>query len=76
MDDRIRQAYWDNGNGALWGVENFNEPWEGGGISGWARDCVEYREIQELIPGPLRSVIQDQGAGRIINHEYRGQAVF
>ena len=25
------KRYWDKGNGALWGVENYNEPWEGGG---------------------------------------------
>ena len=32
------QRYWKDGRGALWGLENYNEPWEGGGISGWARD--------------------------------------
>ena len=43
------QRYWKDGKGALWGLENYNEPWEGGGISGWARDAVQYREIQKLI---------------------------
>ncbi|NQT85459.1 hypothetical protein HQ560_01765 [bacterium] len=43
------QRYWKDGKGALWGIENYNEPWEGGGISGWARDCLEYRKLQKLI---------------------------
>lgn len=43
------ERYWKGGNGALWGLENYNEPWEGGGISGWARDCLEYRKLQKLI---------------------------
>jgi hypothetical protein len=43
------ERYWKGGKGALWGIDNFNEPWEGGGISGWARDCVQYRAIQKLI---------------------------
>jgi len=41
--------YWKGGKGALWGIDNYNEPWEGGGISGWARDCVQYRALQKLI---------------------------
>jgi hypothetical protein len=66
------KRYWDNGNGALWGVENFNEPWEGGGISGWARDCVQYREIQKLIARAVKSVdsrIKVLGASSIMNTE-------
>jgi len=43
------QRYWKDGKGALWGIDNYNEPWEGGGISGWARDCIQYRAIQKLI---------------------------
>ncbi len=45
----LAQRYWKDGKGALWGFENYNEPWEGGGISGWARDLVQYRAIQKLI---------------------------
>jgi hypothetical protein len=66
------QRYWDNGNGALWGVENYNEPWEGGGISGWARDCLQYREIQKLISRAVKSVdprIKVLGASSIMNTE-------
>src|SRR5207248_8038716 len=29
------RRYWKDGKGALCGLENYNEPWEGGGISGW-----------------------------------------
>jgi hypothetical protein len=64
--------YWDNGNGALWGVENYNEPWEGGGISGWARDCLQYREIQKLIARAVKSVdprIKLLGTSSIMNTE-------
>ena len=71
MADFARR-YWENGNGALWGVENYNEPWEGGGISGWARDCLQYREIQKLITRAVKSVdprIKVLGASSIMNTE-------
>jgi len=41
--------YWQGGRGALWGIDHYNEPWEGGGISGWARDAREYRSLLKLI---------------------------
>lgn len=66
------ERYWENGNGALWGVENYNEPWEGGGISGWARDCLQYREIQKLIYRAVKSVdprIKVLGTSSIMNTE-------
>ena len=71
MADFARR-YWENGNGALWGVENYNEPWEGGGISGWARDCLQYREIQKLITRAVKSVdprIKVLGTSSIMNTE-------
>ena len=64
--------YWKDGKGALWGLENYNEPWEGGGISGWARDCVQYREIQKIIARAARSVSPDirlLAASSIMNTE-------
>jgi hypothetical protein len=48
--------YGSKGMGVLWGVENYNEPWEGGGISGWARDMLQYRDIQKLIARAVKSV--------------------
>ena len=71
MTEFVRR-YWDNGKGALWGVENYNEPWEGGGISGWARDCLQYREIQKLISRAVKSVdprIKVLGTSSIMNTE-------
>jgi hypothetical protein len=50
------QRYWKDGKGALWGLEHYNEPWEGGGISGWARDCLQYRELLKLIATSARKV--------------------
>lgn len=64
--------YYDGGKGALWGLENYNEPWEGGGISGWARDCIQYREIQRTIARAARSVspnIRLLAASSIMNTE-------
>jgi hypothetical protein len=66
------KRYWENGGGGLWGLENFNEPWEGGGISGWARDCLQYREIQKTIARAARSVdpkIKLLAASSIMNTE-------
>jgi hypothetical protein len=64
--------YWKGGTGALWGLENYNEPWEGGGISGWARDCLQYREIQKRIANAARVVdprIRLLAASSIMNTE-------
>jgi hypothetical protein len=66
------KRYWEDGHGALWGIENYNEPWEGGGISGWARDCLQYREIQKTIARAARSVspqIRLLAASSIMNTE-------
>ena len=43
------QRYWKDGKGGLWGLENYNEPWEGGGISRLGPRLLQYREIQKLI---------------------------
>jgi hypothetical protein len=50
------QRYWLDGKGALWGLEHYNEPWEGGGISGWASDAPRYRELMKLIAASARKV--------------------
>jgi hypothetical protein len=50
------RRYWQDGRGGLWGLENYNEPWEGGGISGWASDSLRYREIQKLIAKSAKRV--------------------
>ena len=66
------KRYWQDGKGGLWGLENYNEPWEGGGISGWARDCLQYREIQKTIARAAHSVdpkIRVLGASSVMNTE-------
>ena len=66
------QRYWKGGRGALWGLENYNEPWEGGGISGWARDMLQYRAVQKLIATSARKVspqIKILAASSIMNTE-------
>ena len=70
--EAFAQRYWKDGKGGLWGFENYNEPWEGGGISGWARDCIEYRSIQKTIGEAARKVdprIRLLGASSIMNTE-------
>ena len=66
------KRYWEDGHGGLWGLENYNEPWEGGGISGWARDCLQYREIQKTIARAAHSVdprIRVLGTSSVMNTE-------
>ena len=66
------QRYWKDGKGALWGLENYNEPWEGGGISGWARDMLQYRAIQKIEAEAARKVSPDiklLAASSIMNTE-------
>lgn len=56
----------------LWGIDNYNEPWEGGGISGWARDCLQYRALQKLLATAARAVnpaIRMLAASSIMNTE-------
>jgi hypothetical protein len=53
------QRYWKDGKGGLWGLEHYNEPWEGGGISGWASDTPRYRELMKLIADSARKVSPD-----------------
>ena len=70
--EEFAKRYWKDGKGALWGFENYNEPWEGGGISGWARDCIQYRAIQKLIGDSARKVdsrIKLLAASSIMNTE-------
>ena len=66
------QRYWKDGKGGLYALENYNEPWEGGGISGWARDCLQYRTIQKLIWDSAKAVTPDikiAAASSIMNTE-------
>ncbi|MBS3762639.1 MAG: hypothetical protein KGZ25_04955, partial [Planctomycetes bacterium] len=57
--EAFARRYWKDGEGALWGVENFNEPWEGGSISGRASDIPQYRSMHKAIARALRRVSED-----------------
>ena len=66
------RRYWENGKGGLWGLENYNEPWEGGGISGWASDSPRYRDLQKLIATSAKKVdpkVRILAASSIMNTE-------
>jgi hypothetical protein len=66
------QRYWKDGKGGLWALEHYNEAWEGGGISGWKRDCLEYRKLLVLIAENARKVSKDIvicGTSSIMNTE-------
>ncbi len=64
--------YWVNGQGALWAIEHWNEPWEGISISGWESDSNHYRELMKRIARGARSVdrrIKTAAACSIMNTE-------
>lgn len=70
--ESFANRYWKKGKGGLWGFENYNEPWEGGGISGWARDAVQYRALQKVIAASAKQVdkrIKVLAASSIMNTE-------
>ncbi|MGI6495024.1 MAG: hypothetical protein ACOX5G_02865 [Kiritimatiellia bacterium] len=70
--EQFAARYWEDGKGGLWGLENYNEPWEGGGISGWASDCLRYRDLQKLIATSARKTapgIRILAASSIMNTE-------
>jgi len=50
------QRYWDGGNGSLWAIEHWNEPWEGISISGWESDSNHYRALMKQIADNCRAV--------------------
>ena len=66
------RRYWKGGNGSLWAVEHWNEPWEGISISGWESDSRHYRELMKRIAAAARSVdprIKTAAACSIMNTE-------
>ncbi len=66
------RAFAERYKDTLWGVENYNEPWEAGGISGWARDLNQYRALQKLIATNVRAAnpkIKIVGTSSIMNTE-------
>ena len=66
------RRYWKDGQGALWAIENWNEPWEGISISGWESDSNHFREIMRRIASGARKVdkrIKTAAACSIMNTE-------
>ena len=66
------RRYWKDGQGALWAIENWNEPWEGISISGWESDSNHFREIMKRIAAGARKVdtrIKTAAACSIMNTE-------
>lgn len=66
--------YWREGQGALWGIEHWNEPWEGLSGSGWGSDARHYRELMRQIAENARRVdprIRTAGACSIMNTELK-----
>jgi len=50
------QRYWDGGEGSLWAIEHWNEPWEGISISGWESDSNHFRALMKQIAANCRAV--------------------
>lgn len=63
FDEQFGQAveafcrkYWNNGESAFWGIENWNEPWEPTSISGFESDGVRYRALLRHISAAAKRV--------------------
>jgi hypothetical protein len=66
------ERYWKGGEGALWAIEHWNEPWEGISISGWESDSNHYRRLMREIAANARAVdprIKTAAACSIMNTE-------
>jgi len=64
--------YWHDGQGAVWAIEHWNEPWEGISISGWESCMPHYRELMKRIADNARKVspeIKTAAACSIMNTE-------
>jgi len=49
VEEAVRRYCGKDGNGPLQIIDYYNEPWEGGGISGWKSDAFRYRTIYKII---------------------------
>lgn len=64
--------YYTGGQTGLWGIENFNEPWEPNGISGWSSDSLRYRDLQKTLYNSAKKANKDVyilAASSIMNTE-------
>lgn len=70
--EALTRRYYDGARGGLWGLANYNEPWEGGSNSGWARDMLQYRALQVMMAQSAKRVdprVQICAASSIMNTE-------
>ena len=49
VEEAVRRYCGKDGSGPLQIIDYYNEPWEGGGISGWKSDAIRYRTIYKII---------------------------
>lgn len=49
VEEAVRRYCGADGSGPLQIIDYYNEPWEGGGISGWKSDAIRYRAIYKTI---------------------------
>lgn len=49
VEEAVRRYCGPDGTGPLQIIDYYNEPWEGGGISGWNADAVRYRELYKIV---------------------------
>ena len=49
VEEAVRRYCGKDGDGPLQIIDYYNEPWEGGGISGWKSDSARYRAIYKII---------------------------
>jgi hypothetical protein len=49
VEEAVRRYCGKDGKGPLQIIDYYNEPWEGGGISGWKSDAIRYRTIYKII---------------------------
>jgi hypothetical protein len=49
VEECVRRYCGPDGKGPLQIIDYYNEPWEGGGISGWNSDSIRYRKLYKTI---------------------------
>jgi hypothetical protein len=49
VEEAVRRYCGPDGSGPLQIIDYYNEPWEGGGISGWKSDSIRYRKLYQTI---------------------------
>ena len=48
-EEAVRRYCGEDGQGPLQVIDYWNEPWEGGGISGWNADSIRYRQLYKTL---------------------------